>query len=352
MSEQRHDQHHAKGEHDPLVARDDAHLAALVRGRREGIGGEWRSRFMSRFVALFHAFDDEVGGDVDAAGDDEEHDAEDEEHAVMLVAVDGLAHLGGDGRGHGADGIGERLRDAVAVAGGEQHGHRFADGAAHAEHARGEQAVARGGEEHAAHGFPLVRAERERGLAIAVRHGAQRVLGERDDERDAHQREDDSAGEQVRALRRAGLGAREVERHHDVAPGAAGRRGEDVLDDRPEHHQADEAPDDRRNRREQFDDDLERLLHLPLRELRDVHRRAQAHRHGDQQRDGRDAEGADDQRERAEARVVAGRGIGNPARAGEELHPVELRHHRRGFLEDEEEDRADADDRTPAAERG
>ena len=47
---------------------------------------------------------------------------------------------------------------------------------------------------------------------------------------------------------------------------------------------------------------------------------------------------------------IARRGIGNPARAGEELHPVELRHHRRGLLEDEEEDRDDADDRAPAAD--
>jgi hypothetical protein len=41
----------------------------------------------------------------------------------------------------------------------------------------------------------------------------------------------------------------------------------------------------------------------------------------------------------------------NPARAGEKINPVQLRHHRRGFLEDEKENGHDADDAAPAGER-
>src|SRR5688500_10627515 len=60
-----------------------------------------------RVRSFLHAFDDDVRGDVDPAGDHEKHDAEDEKDAVVIVAVDRLAHLRGDRGGHGADGIGE-----------------------------------------------------------------------------------------------------------------------------------------------------------------------------------------------------------------------------------------------------
>src|SRR5439155_19837900 len=58
------------------------------------------SLFMSRLVGLLHALDDQIGSHVDAAGNDEQHDPEDEQHAVMFSAIDGLAHLSGDRRGH------------------------------------------------------------------------------------------------------------------------------------------------------------------------------------------------------------------------------------------------------------
>src|ERR1051325_5239636 len=60
--------------------------------------------FISNLVGLLHAFDDEVGGDIDAAGDDEQHDTQDEQRAVMVAAMHGLTHLGGDGGGHGRTG--------------------------------------------------------------------------------------------------------------------------------------------------------------------------------------------------------------------------------------------------------
>src|SRR5688572_9836500 len=48
---------------------------------------------MSGFVRFLHALHDEIAGDVDGTGYDEEDDAEDEQHLVMLAAVHGLAHF-------------------------------------------------------------------------------------------------------------------------------------------------------------------------------------------------------------------------------------------------------------------
>src|SRR6266545_1635600 len=70
---------------------------------------------MSRLVGLLDSLDDEVGGDVDAARDDEQHDAQDEEHAIMVVAMNGLAHLRRDGGRHGAHRVGEGQGNPVAV---------------------------------------------------------------------------------------------------------------------------------------------------------------------------------------------------------------------------------------------
>jgi hypothetical protein len=94
----------------------------------------------------------------------------------MFAELHRLAHLGGNCGGQGAHRIGQRVRDAIVVAGGQEHGHGFTNGPAHAEHTGGQQTVARGGEEHAADGLPGVRAQRERGFAKRVWHGAQRIF--------------------------------------------------------------------------------------------------------------------------------------------------------------------------------
>ena len=89
--QQRHDQHHAKAEHDPLVARASARtLAALERrSAAKGFAGvAWRVRSCHALFAFFTPLMMRSLATLMRAGDDEEHDAEDEEHAVMLVAVD------------------------------------------------------------------------------------------------------------------------------------------------------------------------------------------------------------------------------------------------------------------------
>ena len=97
---------------------------------------------------------------------------------------------------------------------------------------RGQQSVLRRGKEHAVDDFPTAGAQRQGGFAVRVGHGPQGVFADGDDDRRAHQREDDAAVEEVDADRR---------------PGQAN-------DDRPHHHVADKSPDDRGNGREKLDE--------------------------------------------------------------------------------------------------
>ncbi len=82
-------------------------------------------------------------------------------------------------------------------------------------------------------------AEGDARLTIGVGHGLERVLADGDDDRDAHQGEDDAA-------------VQDVDAH---------RSPREAHDEAAHHGEADEAPDDTRDGREQLDDDLERLAH-------------------------------------------------------------------------------------------
>src|ERR1043165_7845996 len=62
--------------------------------------GMARSLFILNLIRLFDSLDDQVRGHINAAGNYEQHDAKHKEHAVMVAAVDGLAHLRRDGGGH------------------------------------------------------------------------------------------------------------------------------------------------------------------------------------------------------------------------------------------------------------
>src|SRR5436190_16781412 len=57
-----------------------------------GLAGAMTS-LISRVVGLLHPLDDEIGGHVEATGDDKQHDAQDEQHPVVRPAIDRLAHL-------------------------------------------------------------------------------------------------------------------------------------------------------------------------------------------------------------------------------------------------------------------
>src|SRR5947207_13925014 len=90
-----------------------------------------RSAFMSGLVGLFDTLDDQIGGHVDAARDQEQHDAENEEHAVMLAAGHSLAHLRRDSGGHSSHRVGQDSRDAVIMARGQEQRHGFSYCPAH-----------------------------------------------------------------------------------------------------------------------------------------------------------------------------------------------------------------------------
>src|SRR4030095_5268818 len=98
-------------------------FAARDRRRSWALGGKGftdndvemaAASLMSGFAPFFHSLDDDVRGHIDAARDDEQHDAQDEEHAVVFIAIDGLSHFRGDGGGHRAHRIRKRLGNAVA----------------------------------------------------------------------------------------------------------------------------------------------------------------------------------------------------------------------------------------------
>ena len=254
----------------------------------------------------------------------------------MLAVFAGFTELGGDGGGEGADALEheseidvslfhERVVDGVA--GGHEHGHRLADGAADAEQHGGEESVLGGRQQHFIGGLPARRPHRKRRFAVAVGHGLERVLADADHDGNAHQRQQERGVEHVQS------------------DGHAKRPDDEFV----HHCQADEAPDDARNRREQFDHDLQRLAHLALAEFRHEDGRAQPERHGDKHGRDRHAQGSQDEGSDAEAHVAHRGGI--PVRVEDQLADTDLVRHGQRLAEDEEEDAEDEHDGADATEK-
>jgi hypothetical protein len=125
---------------------------------------------------------------------------------VVHTPLSHLAHLGRDGGGHRAHRAEERIegeRHARRVAGDHHHGHRLADGAAHAQHHRRDDARAGRRHHHAPDGLPLRGAHGQAGIAVALGHGVQRILGHADDGGQRHVGQDERAREGGQAGRRA-----------------------------------------------------------------------------------------------------------------------------------------------------
>ena len=206
------------------------------------------------------------GHHVEDEGEEEQLHADEEQERVVRAAHHHLAHLRGDGGGHGAHRVREVPRDDGRVARGHQDDHRLADGAAEAQHARGEDARRRRRQHHLPGRLPARGPQRERRLAVAARHRGERVLGHREDDRDDRQRQGQA-------------------RHHRVEPVG---EAEGVLEEGGEHHQREEAQHHRGNARQQLDGGLEHLAQPPGRELggeqRARHPHRHRHRHGHQRR--------------------------------------------------------------------
>src|SRR3954467_3241296 len=166
---------------------------------------------MSVFIGLLDPLDDEVGGDVDRAGDHEKNDAENKQDTIMVITERGLTHFRGDGGSNRAYGVRKHLRNAVVMACREQDGHGFADRASHAEHAGSQESVASSREKNAAHCLPRIGAEGQGSLAKGVRHGSQGIFSQRNDHRNAHEGQNDAAGEQIGALSCAGFSSGQMQ---------------------------------------------------------------------------------------------------------------------------------------------
>ena len=160
-----------------------------------GLGG------FSRWLFIANPLDHEVGRQVDDERHQEQHQADDEQHAIVGVAFHRLAQLGGDGGRQRADRIEQAVRDLDRVAGGHQHGHGFADRPAHPQEHGGQQSVLGGRKQHAIDDLPAAGAQRQGRLAVGIGHGLQGVLADRDDDRHAHQGQDDAAVQEIDADR-------------------------------------------------------------------------------------------------------------------------------------------------------
>src|SRR5687767_1692849 len=273
------------------------------------------------------ALDHQISRDVDDERHQHQQRADDEQRLIVLAALDRLAQLRRDRGRQRPYRIEQAGRDLDRVTGGHQDGHGFADRAADSEQGRRQQAVLGGWYQHLVDQLPAARAERKSGLAVGVRHRAERILPHRHDDRHAHEGQDHAAVQDV---------------DPDRSPG-----GPD--DQRVQHHVAYEPPDDRRDGGQQLDYDFQRLSQAGRAELGDEHRRSEAGGHRQYRRQQRHRCRPGDERQRAVLGPDAG--IGPPVDAGEELPEVEFpEKERRTFPKDEEEDGEDKKNGAPATQ--
>ena len=202
-----------------------------------------------------------------------------------------VAHLDDDVARQRAHALQNALGHARLVARHHDDGHRLAHRAPHAQHNPRQNAALRGGHDGGIHAALVRRAQRQRALVIARRHGAQRGLDNAEDRRGEH--------------RVAAAVPSFAERTHR----------------RHEHHNAEKTVDHRRNPRQQLHRGLEHAIQ-PLRaEERQINRRQQRHRHAQQQRARRHVYAAHNHRENA---VDIRAGL--PPRAGKEFQHADFPH--------------------------
>ena len=84
--------------------------------------------------------ENQVGDEVDGERHEEEEEGDDEQGVEVGAPLHRLAEFDGDGGGHGPHRIEIAVRHGRRVAAGHEHGHGFADGPAHAEHDRRDDA--------------------------------------------------------------------------------------------------------------------------------------------------------------------------------------------------------------------
>ncbi len=116
---------------------------------------------------------------------------------------------------------------------------------------------------------------------------------------------------------------------------------EELGQDRPEQHDAEESDHDRGDAGQELDDRLEDLADAPMRDVGEVGGDADPDRHGQDESAGRDHERADDHGQEAVFGLLRGGGI--PACAAEEFGDLDLPEGRHGGRDEGQED-ADEDE--------
>ena len=188
------------------------------------------------------------------------------------------------------------------------------------------------GKQHLEHRFRLRGPDRERAVAQAARHGPERVIGKGRDERDQHDPHD-------AARRERGVGR---DRYAKIAT--------DVAQGRRDDEDREKAVDDRRHPGEDLQHRLDDGPHAGVREFVQVDRRQQPDGRGDEHRDRRDDQRAEEHRQHAERALgrdltLADRDLRLPRGAQQEipernfLEEPECLERQRGHDADGDEDR-------------
>ena len=175
-------------------------------------------------------------------------------------------------------------------AGGQHDDHRLADGARGGEQHGADDARQRRRQDDALDRLRLRGAEAVGAFAQRLRHGVDDVVRQRGNERNEHHAHDETGRQHARR----GNG------ETDMAAG--------ITQERSEGDQREEAVDDGRYAGEDFQQRLRDRAHLPAGVLGHIDGREQADRHGDEQRDERDVQGAPEQWQQAEL-AFAGAGV-------------------------------------------
>ena len=178
--------------------------------------------------------------------------------------------------------------------------------------------------------FPFRRAERVGGLALQTGHGAQNLARDGRNDGNDHDGHDNAGGEH------AGSGVFPLEKRQKSQ--AASQQGNQMgVQPRHHHKNSPQAEDDARHGGEQFDEHRERLAQPLRREFGEINRGRNADGHGDDERDGRRNERAEDERQRS-INIVDG----IPVAADEEMPAEFLQREMRSakqFVADEDNQR-------------
>ena len=235
------------------------------------------------------------------------------------MQVGRVAHLQHDVGGHGAHALEYALGNDGLIAGHHDDGHGLADGAAHAQHDAGHDAGDGSGNDNAEHRALVIGTQRQRTLVVLLGHGIECALRNGDDGGQDHDAQQHGSGQKRQAA------ARHI-----------------VANKRHDHHQAEEAVDNRRDTRQELYARLEERRDLAAGEPRQEDGAQKPRRNADQDGAGGHVDAAHDHRE--DAVDIVG---GTPRSAEKKLGKADLRDGRHAVREEKDADESHREDRYP-----